>query len=158
MNGVTQIRLTEDVALITFHNTPADSTLTAAIFTEFANAGINIDMISQTAPQGSTITLSFTVFSTDLIQVLELSNGFRDKYPSIKPMVSSGNCKIQLYGEEMPQMHGVAASAIAAIAKVGAELNLITTSEVDISLLVGNHHINEAIASLEETFGVACDS
>ncbi len=158
MNGVSKMTICEEVALVTFHKIPNDLSLISEIFSEFSKAGINLDMISQTAPHGHFIDLSFTLPSKQLITVLELAGRFREKHSELKPMISNGNGKIQLYGEEMRVMHGVAASAIAAIEKTSVELALITTSEVDISLLVTQPHFSEAVEALENAFSVHAES
>lgn len=152
MYGVDKITVTEDVALITFAKIPADLGLISSIFLKFGESDINIDMISQMAPKGDTTGISFTVDSKNLVKVLELVNEFRETSPSIKPLIVGGNVKIQLYGESMPKMTGVAARALAALAKSGSDLVLTTTSEVDISLLVTQAHCEDALAALREEF------
>ena len=74
---------------------------------------------------------------------------------SIKPLISGGNVKLQLFGEEMRTTPGVAARAIAALAKAEAELMLVTTSEVDISLLVTKAHSESAVEELKKEFSGA---
>ena len=155
MYGVDKITLTEDVALLTFSRIPADLTLISEIFLQFGGQQINIDMISQAAPRGDTTSISFTVSSERVVEVLELVNRFREKHPAIKPLIAGGNVKIQLFGEEMPRMSGVAARAIAALARTGCELMLTTTSEVDISFLVAGAHCEDALCALQEEFGVS---
>jgi aspartate kinase len=152
MNGVTQISVTEDVSLITFNKVPNDLKVISGIFEAVSEAGINIDMVSQTAPQGQYVTFSFTVGNEDTINVLSLANNLK-----IKPMVSTGNCKVQLYGEEMPQMHGVFSKVVSSVATTDAELLLITTSEVDISLLVSSAVVQEVITALERDFAVTAE-
>ena len=71
--------------------------------------------------------------------------------------MSSGNCKLQLYGEEMRSMHGVAAKVIDVIASAGEEIYLVTTSEVDISVLLPRDRVQEAVSALEKAFGVVCE-
>ena len=154
MNGVSKITVTEDVALITFGKIPFDTALIARIFQSFADAGVNIDMISQTAPQSNTVSLSFTILGSDLVRVLETSNAMRKENAAVVPMVSSGNCKIQLYGEEMRMMCGVAGNALAALAKANIGITIITTSEVDISVLVNAAQLPDALQTLENAFGV----
>lgn len=154
MYGVDKITVTEDASLITFSKIPADLTLISDIFLKFAEADINIDMISQSAPKGDTTSVSFTVSSDKLVQVLELVNHFREDHPSIKPLIAGGNIKIQLYGSEMPRMSGVAARALAALARSGSDLMLTTTSEVDISFLVTRAHYEAALSALEEEFSI----
>lgn len=155
MYGVDKITVTEDVSLITFGKIPADLKLISSIFKTFSQADINIDMISQAAPRGDATGVSFTVNSEKLVRVLELVNRFREEQPAIKPLISDGNVKIQLFGAGMEHMPGVAARAIAALAAVEGEVMLITTSEVDISVLVPRAHFEDAIAALEREFSVA---
>lgn len=157
MNGVSKLTLSEDISVITFNRLPAAPAGVAKILNQFSDEEINIDMISQTAPNSGFISLSLTVFAEDLLKALALCNRLKETMPDLRPLVSSGNCKLQLYGDEMRTMHGVAAKAIDTIAASGAEIYLITTSEVDISVLVPRDKSYEAVAALKETFGVACE-
>ena len=157
MNGVSKISIVEDVALVTFHKVPNDPKLLSTIFTGLAKVKVNLDMISQTAPQGHYIDISFTLLANQLVEVLGLVNKFCETHADFKPMVSNGNCKIQLYGEEMREMYGVAAAAITAVADANAELTLISTGEVEISLLVPQACCNEAVGALEKAFQVKAD-
>lgn len=154
MYGVDKITVTEDVSLITFERIPADLRLISDIFLEFSGAEVNIDMISQASPRGENTSVSFTVSSENLVRVLELVNLFREAHPSIKPLVSGGNAKLQLFGESMPRLCGVAARALAALARANSDLVLTTTSEVDISLLVTSAHLTDALAALREEFHI----
>lgn len=154
MNGVATINVTEEIALITFNDIPCDLGLIAAILQSFSDQGINIDMISQAAPFGSNTSISFTVDAADVIKSLGIINRFRETHRSIRPMVSGGNCKIQLYGEEMRTTPGVAAAAFQAAARATNEVMLITTSEVDISLLVPQAHENDVVAALKKKFSL----
>ncbi|MFR9190281.1 MAG: ACT domain-containing protein [Anaerotruncus massiliensis (ex Togo et al. 2019)] len=105
MNGVSKITVTEDVALVTFRRVPNDLGVLASIFTQLADAKVNLDMISQTAPQGHRIDISFTLHSSQLIEVLGLATRFQAAH-ELKPMVSNGNCKIG--SAEDAQRYGVA--------------------------------------------------
>ncbi|MDD2955641.1 MAG: hypothetical protein PHD67_04925 [Oscillospiraceae bacterium] len=156
MNGVSQISLLEDVSLVTFHQIPADLLFLGEVLQEFAREKVNIDMISQSAPTGGHVSVSFTVPSGELPQVLTVIGLIRKKYPAAKPFVASGNSKVALYGNEMKDMYGVAAAAIRAVAASGGEVTMITTSEVDISLLMTDCHLEDALAALEAEFGVHC--
>jgi len=154
MNGVSKLTVTEDVALVTFNKLPADHKLIAGILGAFAEAKINIDMISQTTSRGGDISFSFTVPGGDMVKSLELLNAFKKEELPAGPMVSSGNTKLQLYGEEMRDMYGVAARAIDVVARTGADVVIITTSEVDISMLCSGPHIDACIAELEKEFSL----
>ncbi|RPF48507.1 aspartate kinase [Hydrogenoanaerobacterium saccharovorans] len=157
MNGVSKLSVSDDIALVTFNKIGADLKFISAVFTDFANEGINIDMISQTAPTGDFVSVSFTVASEDLIKVLALTNKYKKQYPDIKPLVSSNNSKVQLFGEEMRNMEGVAAKAISTVASADAHVLMITTSEVDISLLVTDYNLEQTVELLETEFGVKAE-
>ncbi len=154
MNGVSKLTVTEDVALVTFNRLPADHKLIAEILGEFAAVKMNIDMISQTTSQGGDISFSFTVAGDDMVKSLELLKRMSASGTAVRPFVSSGNTKIQLYGEEMRDMYGVAARAIDVVARTGAQVVIITTSEVDISLLCAGAHVDECIGELEKEFAL----
>ena len=157
MNGVSRIIVREDVTLVTFPRLPADALQIAAILADFASAQINIDMISHTVSSGGKVDLSFTLPDENLAQALEQVGNLRKRHVALKPMVSSTNAKIQLYGEEMRSLYGVASAALATIAQSGSELLLVTTSEVDISLLLPRAKLPEAAKALEKTFSVSAE-
>jgi len=96
----------------------------------------------------------FTVSGSDMVKALSLLKKMKADGLEIKPLVSSGNTKIQLYGEEMREMYGVAARAIDVVARTGVQVVIITTSEVDISMLCANVNVDECIEELEKIFAL----
>lgn len=154
MYGVTCIETFEEVALISYKKIPSDPALLADIFGCFGREGINLDMISQTSPISDRVSVSFTCFDRDMVKVLAISKALSGKYPGLQPLVASGNCKIYLYGEEMRRTPGVFARAMECLGKAGVEPQLVTTSEVDISLLVTAARLEETRDALKEAFQV----
>jgi aspartokinase len=139
---IESITFVEDVALITLDNIPNDTNLISRIFTSIANLDINIDMISKTSPYGGNISISFTIPGGDLTKVLSLIGSFKSHIPDLVSDVSPGNVKISLYGEGMKNCPGVAAQVLSLLSSIGVELKIITTSEVDISILVSTSFIS----------------
>lgn len=154
MNGVSKLSVTEDISLVNFKNIPRDLCISSRIMTEFAAQGINIDMISQSAPTGETADISFTVDSEQVVHALAIVQRFREQYPSLRTSVSTGCCKVQLYGEEMRTRPGVAAQAFTLVSEQNADVRLITTSEVDISLLIADHDLPTVLEALQQHFEV----
>lgn len=154
MNGVSQITAAEDVALVTLYKVPSKIEYTAQLFGYLAERRINVDMISQTAPRGTEVDLSFTVSDDQVVEVLELSNLVREKTPSVQTSVSSSNVKLTISGEEMPDTYGVAARVFETLCGAGVELLLVTTSEVDISVLVSSGDYPAAEEALRKAFAV----
>lgn len=154
MNGVSKITITDNVSLVCFENMATDGRAMFKLLSELAKYEISIDMISQSAPYGNSISFGFTISDDELVSTLKICNELSKEYDGLKPMVSSSNCKIQLYGEDMPDTPGVAASAFGVIFETGAQLQLITTSEVDISCLISGVHVDETIDALKQHFGL----
>jgi aspartate kinase len=158
MNGVSKILALEGVAFISFKKIPSDIGFLAELFKSVADAGICIDMISQTSPLSGSVSVSFTFMESDMIEVLRVAKELGEKWPagtmSVKPIVASGNCKLTLSGEEMRTTPGVYARALAALAKAESELIQVTTSETEVSLLIPAHRLDSAQAALNEAFGL----
>ncbi len=150
MSIIDKYSVTRDVTLISLNDSPADIKMIAKVFEMISQAGIDVDMISQTPPNGSLSSLSFTVSDDDFGKVLEIVATLRELNPEIKISVSSGNCKLSLFGESMKGKPGVAAQVFSAVSSANADIRMITTSEVDISLLLAKVDLENAIAAIEK--------
>lgn len=148
MRSISKVSFTENVAIISFENAPSRIGFLSGLFDRLAQAGINVDMISQTAPKGRSNTISFTVADEDVAPVLSLVG----KEEAVRPMVSAGNMKISLYGAEMTDRPGVAADVFDRLNAKGIDLLLITTSDVDISVVVSSANADMASRTLEEAY------
>ena len=89
----------------------------------FADTGVVVDMISQSAPHGTSMDFSFTASSGDLPLVMKaISAANLDKDAKASPLISVGYSKLNLFGEEMVTSCGVAARALNALAMAGIEV------------------------------------
>lgn len=151
MNGVTKITTEQDIMLFSF--TDADPETMTEVLGHLADAGVVVDMISQTVPYGGRIRFSFTAagsfFDTALKALGETGAG-----KSAAPMISAGYSKINLYGQEMVESVGVAARALRALSQEKLEIAMITTSDLDISLLVRNEDEDVAVSLLEKAYSL----
>ncbi|NLP47693.1 MAG: hypothetical protein GX345_01980 [Clostridiales bacterium] len=152
MSIIESISVVEDVTLISLYDSPADIKIISKIFDMISQAGIDVDMISQTPPNGSHSSLSFTVSGDDFGKVLEIVAALRDLNSEIKIGVSSGNCKISLFGESMRGKPGVAARVFAAASSVNADIRMITTSETDMSLLLVKADLENTVKAIKDAF------
>lgn len=130
------VSIREDITLISLLDSPANIDVISDVFQKIAEAGIDVDMISQAPPNGQHSSLSFTVGGEDFGGILKVCAELREKNPDLKISVSSGNCKISVFSEEMNGTPGVAAMILRAAASVDADIRMITTSECDLSLLI----------------------
>ncbi|HEX2985946.1 MAG TPA: ACT domain-containing protein [Caproiciproducens sp.] len=144
------ITTVNDITLITLQNCPADLKFIANVFSRIAGFGVDVDMISHAPTQGAFTSVSFTISDNDLGKVLAFTSELHEQ-SKIKTIVSSGNCKISVYDQGMKNSPGVAAEVFAAAAKADTDIRIITTSEVDISLLVTAADFNETLRMLESS-------
>lgn len=154
MQAIVQSTAAEDIALVTLRGCPADIRFISHVFLEIAKRNVNVDMISQTAPVGGQIGLSFTVADESVGRVLEVCALLRTETPQLKTDISGGNCKLSLSGDAMRTQPGVAAHVFEAIAGAQVDVSMITTSEVDISLLIPQASYTAVREKLEKTFSV----
>lgn len=154
MQSIVKITAAEDVALVTLRGCPATLPFAAHIFQEIAAQNINVDMISQSAPAGGAADLSFTVAGGDIGAVLRLCARLRTETPRLKTDISGGNCKFSFSGEAMRIRPGVAGQVFAAAAAAQVDVRMITTSEVDISLLVPGEQTPAAREAFASAFAL----
>lgn len=152
MKLVENIFITEDVTLFSLCDSPADIAHIAEVFKMIADAGIDVDMISQFPLSGSSSGFSFTVNDKDFVSVLSIASELRNRNPKTKISVSSGNCKLTVSGEAMRNTPGVSAKVFKAAASVGADVRMITTSEIEIAMLVVKSDVDEVVAAIEKEF------
>lgn len=152
MKIIENITLTEDVTLISLQDSPADIKTISDVFGMISNADIDVDMISQTPPTGITTNLSFTVNSDDFSKVLVIAKEIREIDSNIKINVSSGNCKVSVIGDGMRGKPGVVSKIFSALSQVDVDIIMITTSEVDVSLLVGKSDSELAVQAITDVF------
>ncbi len=152
MKTIQSISVVEDVTLVSLHDTPADFGVVAEIFRQLSDAGVDVDMISQTPPHRNAPDISFTVSGEDMGKVVAVSAALRAQHPEMKLSVSGGHSKISVFSEAMRGCPGVAGRVFAAVAEAKADVVMITTSEVDISLLVEKSDMENTMAAIEKAF------
>lgn len=153
-SDISKISYCKDISLISLSQAPGDSRIVAELLTALAKSGISIDMISQTAPRGGTISVSFSLSDEALPSALTILGSIRPKYPGMQSEVLPGNCKLAFYDEAMVHTPGAAARVFSALSGAGIQIMLITTSDVDISLLISAHDLPFALETVCKTFGV----
>ena len=152
MKLVDNIFITEDVTLFSLYDAPADISHMAEVFKLIADAGIDVDMISQFPLSGASSGFSFTVNDKDFVAVLSIASELRARSPKTKISVSSGNCKITVSGEEMRGTPGVSARVFKAVSSVDADVRMITTSEIEIAMLIVKSDVDDVIEAINKEF------
>ena len=154
MYGVSKINIEPSLMMISVQDAEFKGNTMARYLQIFADTGVVVDMISQSAPHGTSMDFSFTASSSDLPLVMKaISAANLDKDAKASPLISVGYSKLNLFGEEMVITScGVAARALNALAMAGIEVLLITTSDLDISLLVRSENEDAAYEALKKAY------
>ena len=145
------ITVTENVSAVTFNNVPLYKTIMEDTLTAVAEAGINIDMISMTAPTSERFGFGFTLDDDDMPKLLTVVKRLKE-YHDITPMINSSNRKIVIKTGEMEAQAGFAAKVFNLLNKIDAMILLITTGVDEISVLIRESDGEAAEAGLRELF------
>ncbi len=151
---VSNINVTYNVALVTLDKLPNDTRLISDIFNAIAERNINIDMISQAPPFRGSVNISFSIPSAELVNALSALNEFKKTAKDLRVEVDADNTKLQVYGEGMRNIPGVAARLFTVLANEGIEIKLVTTSEIDISYLIYEKDVDKAISAIRKEYSL----
>lgn len=149
MSSSTIISTVDNITLVTLVGFPANVDSLSSIFEAIAKYSINIDMISMAPTHGAFTGLSFTISDSDLIDILAFTTELKKETP-VHVIVSSVNHKISVYDPAMKNTPGIAARVFSAISNTNADIRLITTSEVEISLLVTEADFDTVLGAIQE--------
>lgn len=141
-----KITVSENITLISLHNVSANMSVIADIFEKIGSMGIDVDVISMSPVQSDLTSLSFTINDEDTIKLLQFVKSLPGL--STKPIVSSGNYIISVLEDEMENQPGFASKVFRSLADTNTDIRIISTSEVQISLLVTEADFNCAYSAM----------
>ena len=155
---VSGIAYNRDEAKITLVRVADRPGVAAAIFGPLADHAINVDMIVQNVSEDGRFTdLTFTVAKADLeraVAVLEQKRGELG-FAHIKP--DPNVVKISVIGVGMRSHAGVAKEMFRALAEKGINIQVISTSEIKVSVLVAEEYTELAVRALHTAYGLDAD-
>jgi aspartate kinase len=153
---VSGIAYSRDEAKITLVRVPDRPGVAAAIFGPLAEAAVNVDMIVQNVSSGSerTTDLTFTVGRADLARAVKLLSDQRQKL-GYADLVSDANVvKVSVIGVGMRSNAGVAQRMFRALAEKGINIQVISTSEIKVSVLIAEEYTELALRALHTAYGL----
>jgi aspartate kinase len=152
---VSGIAYSRDEAKITLLHVPDKPGVAASIFGPLADANINVDMIVQNVSEEGTHTdLTFTVTRADLdaaMNVLKKNAGSLN----YKALVPDANVvKISVIGVGMRSHAGIAQLMFQTLASKGINIQVISTSEIKVSVLIAEEYAELALRALHTAYGL----
>jgi aspartate kinase len=140
-------------ALVTFTDLPDTPGVAADVFEEVGRAGLLVDMIVQSHPRNGRAQLSFTVPAASrdaAIDVAQRIGTARGATVADVPHVA----KLSITGVGIRSHAGVADRLFKPLADAGVNIDLVSTSEVRLNVIVGAEHGGTSLAVLRKAFGL----
>ena len=149
------VSLERNQAKVTIDDVPDRPGVSAAIFGAIAKANIMIDMIVQNVSFDGITDISFTLSGADLpkaeIVLKEVVAGLGD---GVTLRTQSGIAKLSVVGIGMRSHSGVAAKMFGSLADNGINIQMISTSEIKVAVIVDEAEIERAARAVHTTFGL----
>jgi aspartate kinase len=152
---VSGIAYSRDEAKITLIQVPDRPGVAASIFGPLADANINVDMIVQNASErGDATDLTFTVTKADLERAKKVLNARHAELKFAALQSDPDVVKVSVIGVGMRSHAGIAQRMFRALAEKGINIQVISTSEIKISVLIAEEYTELAVRSLHTAYGL----
>jgi aspartate kinase len=149
ISGVARDKNIARFALVGLENTPG---IAFKIFSLLARNNVNVDIILQSIGRSETKDISFTVAKADMELAKKLLEDNRDSIKFDHIDVSDNIAKVSIVGAGMINNPGVAAAMFEALFNAGININMISTSEIKVSVLVDINDADRAVQVIHERF------
>ena len=156
ISGVAHDRSEAKVTVVAVPDHPGEA---AAIFDVIARADINIDMIVQNVSRGAEgrTDISFTLPSADARKAIEALRADQDRIGFADLLFDDQVGKVSIIGVGMRSHPGVTASFFNALAAADVNIDMISTSEIRISVVVDEADVDRAVQAAHTAFGLDAD-
>jgi aspartate kinase len=151
---VSGIAYSRDEAKVTLRRVPDRPGIAAAVFGPLAEANVNVDMIVQNVSADGMTDMTFTVGKADLARAMETLKARAGAIGYVDLSADSGVAKISVVGIGMRSHAGVANTMFQALAARGINIEVITTSEIKISVLIREDATELAVRALHAAYGL----
>jgi len=146
------VSLEKNQAKVTIIGVPDKPGVAAGLFSALAESGTNVDMIVQNVSQDGTTDLTFTINRDDLAQARKVIEAQVAKIGARSYTAKDGIGKLSVVGIGMRSHTGVAATLFQALAQAGINIQMISTSEIKISVIIDESEGPRATQVVHDAF------
>jgi aspartate kinase len=152
---VSGIAYSKDEAKITLIRVADRPGVAAAIFGPLSDANVNVDMIVQNVSEdGKATDMTFTVTKTDFERALEVLETQKEALGYERLVADRNVVKISVIGVGMRSHAGVAQRMFTALGERGINIQVISTSEIKVSVLLAEDYTELALRALHTAYGL----
>ena len=152
ITGVAADKNTARISVIGVEDRPG---IAFKIFNKLAKNNINVDIILQSVGRDGTKDISFTVSQDDLKDALTILEENKEPLTIKNITHNEGVAKVSIVGAGMMTNPGVASKLFEALFNYGININMISTSEIRITVLVEESEIDKSVRAIHEKFDLA---
>ena len=152
---ISGIAFSRDEAKITVMNVPDRPGIAYQILGPIADANVDVDMIIQNQSVGGMTDFSFTVHRNEYQKALDVLNG------KVRELIKAGDivgdpkiCKVSAVGIGMRSHVGIASQMFRTLSEEGINIQMISTSEIKISVVIEDKYMELAVRALHKAFGL----
>ncbi|MCW8194016.1 aspartate kinase [Proteobacteria bacterium 005FR1] len=151
---VSGIAYNRDEAKITLVGVPDMPGVASKVLGPIGAANIEVDVIVQNVAANNTNDLTFTVHRNDLARAKAVLEANLDSIGAKQVLTADNIAKVSLVGVGMRSHAGVAATMFETLAKDNINIQMITTSEIKISVIIDERYLELAVRGLHTAFGL----
>ncbi len=151
---ISGIAFNRDEAKITVMSVPDRPGIAYAILGPIADANIDVDMIIQNASVDGITDFSFTVHRNDYQKALAIAKKVQAHIGAKGVVGDNRVCKVSMVGVGMRSHVGIASQMFRTLAEEGINIEMISTSEIKISVVVDEKYMELAVRVLHKAFGL----
>ena len=152
---ISGIAFSRDEAKLTILGVPDQPGVAYSIIGPVSGANIEVDMIVQNIAKDETTDFTFTVHRNDYHKALELLKETAEVLGAREVIGTKNIVKLSLVGVGMRSHAGIASTMFETLAKEGINIQMISTSEIKISVVVDEKYLELGVRALHEAFGLA---
>jgi aspartate kinase len=152
---VSGVAFSRDEAKISLYGLPDHPGVSSEIFGRLADANVNVDMIVQShAHREGAANMEFTVGKRDAARAVEIVRAAKDAVGFEAVAIDEDVAKVSVIGVGMRSHAGVAKTMFGALAEKGVNIQVISTSEIKISVLIDAAYTELAVRALHAAYGL----
>ena len=152
------IAYNRDEAKLTIRGVPDQPGVASTIFGQISEAHVNVDMIIQNVAQDGTTDLTFTVNRSEYTHARSILEEISTQLKAREVVGDDQLAKISIVGVGMRSHAGIASTMFEAMATEGINIELISTSEIKISIGVADRYVELAVRALHKAFGLEVET
>ncbi len=146
------VAVDNDISKIAIIGLPDKPGIAFKIFSILSSKKVNVDVILQSVGRDNTKDISFTVKNEDLDLALKIINENLTLFGASKVVTKDNLSKVSLVGAGMQSNSGVAAKMFEALSDANINIDMITTSEIKISVIITREQSEKAAKVIHDAF------